>query len=181
MGANAVKKTFVLAVVIFFAATASVSALYSVANSGKWPETWPKELESLRATSKTYVGPMMEHEHYLIPFKTRDEFEAAWPHILKLKSKGAPLILLRGPKTDFMPIEPAGVLIHTPPRGTDTQKNPEEPLGGIGWETNVRGRWMWTTYIELVVDGEIVDLNRIPLPADTPIFDERFHKQAKPE
>jgi hypothetical protein len=25
-----------------------------------------------------------------------------------------------------------------------------------------------------VVDGEIVDLNRIPLPPDTPIIDERF-------
>jgi hypothetical protein len=24
------------------------------------------------------------------------------------------------------------------------------------------------------VDGEIIDLNRIPLPADTPIIDERF-------
>ena len=28
--------------------------------------------------------------------------------------------------------------------------------------------------IELVVDGNIVDLNRIPLPADTPIIDKRF-------
>jgi hypothetical protein len=28
--------------------------------------------------------------------------------------------------------------------------------------------------IELIVDGEIVDLNRIPLPADTPIIDKRF-------
>jgi hypothetical protein len=28
--------------------------------------------------------------------------------------------------------------------------------------------------IMLVVDGNIVDLNRIPLPADTPIIDERF-------
>jgi len=27
---------------------------------------------------------------------------------------------------------------------------------------------------ELVVDGDIVDLNRIPLPEDTPIIDERF-------
>jgi hypothetical protein len=33
---------------------------------------------------------------------------------------------------------------------------------------------MWTSYIELVVDGRIVDLNRIPLPVDTPIIDERF-------
>jgi hypothetical protein len=26
----------------------------------------------------------------------------------------------------------------------------------------------------LVVDGTVVDLNRIPLPGDTPIIDERF-------
>jgi hypothetical protein len=36
----------------------------------------------------------------------------------------------------------------------------------------------------LVVDGKIVDLNRIPLPPDTPIIDERFkdaeNKSAKP-
>jgi hypothetical protein len=33
---------------------------------------------------------------------------------------------------------------------------------------------MNATYIELVVDGNVVDLNRIPLPADAPIVDERF-------
>jgi hypothetical protein len=33
---------------------------------------------------------------------------------------------------------------------------------------------MNTIFIELVVDGKIVDLNRIPLPRDTPIIDERF-------
>jgi hypothetical protein len=31
---------------------------------------------------------------------------------------------------------------------------------------------MYTTFIELVVDGNIVDLDRIALPADTPIIDE---------
>jgi hypothetical protein len=30
------------------------------------------------------------------------------------------------------------------------------------------------SYIELVVDGNVVDLNRIALPADAPIIDERF-------
>jgi hypothetical protein len=40
---------------------------------------------------------------------------------------------------------------------------------------------MNTTYIELAVDGNIVDLNRIPLPPDTPIIDERFKEgQDKP-
>jgi len=31
-----------------------------------------------------------------------------------------------------------------------------------------------SNYIELIVDGTIVDLNRIFLPTDTPISDERF-------
>jgi hypothetical protein len=39
---------------------------------------------------------------------------------------------------------------------------------------DARTKWGHTTFLELVVDGEIVDLNRIPLPPDTPIIDERF-------
>ena len=38
-------------------------------------------------------------------------------------------------------------------------------------------RWMYTNFIELVVDGNVVDLNRIPLPPDTPIIDLRFVQQ----
>src|SRR5207244_3909467 len=110
--------------------------------------------------------------HYQIPFTKREEFESAWPHLLKVKSKGAPIILVRGPKTDFMEIKPAGVLIHSPPAGqSDNPGTPEAAIPGV---TNSRERWMNTTYIELAVDGEIVDLNRIPLPPDTPIIDERF-------
>jgi hypothetical protein len=30
------------------------------------------------------------------------------------------------------------------------------------------------TDVELVVDGDIVDLNRIPLPAETSVIDKRF-------
>lgn len=33
---------------------------------------------------------------------------------------------------------------------------------------------MYATHIELIVDGKIVDMNRIKLPADTLIVDERF-------
>ena len=33
------------------------------------------------------------------------------------------------------------------------------------------------TAIELIVDGDIVDLNRIPLPPDTPIIDKRFKER----
>jgi hypothetical protein len=158
-------------------AAASVCALgsaargdYSVADEGLWPDTWPKELEGLRKQAKTYEGPLILLRRYLIPFTKREEFEAAWPHILAVKSKGAPIILVKGPKTDFFKVEPAGVLIQTPP--VDSQE-PEEPVPG---DRSVRSKWQKTTFIELVVDGKVVDLNRIELPADTPIVDERFGK-----
>jgi hypothetical protein len=165
------KTTAFLAAIAFFAVCSAVYALYEVTDRGTWPQSWPKELEPLRKQSRTLVGPMVAHAHYHIPFTRREEFEAAWPHLLKVKSKGAPVILVRGPKTDFFEVKPAGVLIHSPPAGQDKRAHPEEPLAG---HTDRGGRWMWTTYIELVVDGEIVDLNRIALPAETPIIDERF-------
>src|SRR5205085_7630343 len=64
-------------------------ALYEVSFKGEWPNTWPKELEPLRKQSRTLVGPEVENRHFAIPFAKREEFESAWPHILKVKSKGA--------------------------------------------------------------------------------------------
>ena len=39
-----------------------------------------------------------------------------------------------------------------------------------------RGRVAKTIYIELIVNGDVVDLDRIELPPDTPIIDKRFTK-----
>jgi hypothetical protein len=166
---NSMKRAYAcVAVLALLAICSAVYALYSVSDTGDWPKSWSKELDPFRKTSKTYVGPMMDHRHYLIPFTNREQFEMAWPHFVSVKSKGAPIILVRGPKTDFMEIKPAGVLIHSPPAGS---KQPEEPVPG---QQRVRSTWMNTTFIELVVDGNIVDLNRLELPKDTPIVDERF-------
>jgi hypothetical protein len=164
--------TLLLAVIAFFLASSALHADYSVSDTGTWPESWPRELEPLRKQSRTLVGPMVETSHYLIPFTKREEFEAAWPHLLQVKGKGAPIFLVRGPKTDFFAIKPAGVLIHSPPAGADRPANPERPVLGA---SRAREHWMNTTFIELTVDGNIVDLNRIPLPPDTPIIDERFN------
>jgi hypothetical protein len=141
---------------------------YSVWDRGIWPRSWPAELDPLREQARTFEGPFLPERRYLIPFSERAEFEAAWPHLLRVKSEGAPIILVRGPRTDFFEIKPAGVLIKCPPEGSD---NPESPLSG---DLDVRTRWRNASYIELVVDGSVVDLNRIRLPADTPIVDERF-------
>lgn len=148
---------------IVFVAAIALSAVcssafgdYSVADIGTWPKSWPKELEPLRKQSCTLVGPKVLLRFYAIRFTKREEFESAWPHILKVKSKGTPLVLVRGPNFFLGGDSKAGVVVHCPPEGQG-----DSP-----------------TSIDLVVDGEIVDLNRIPLPADTPIIDNRF-KEAK--
>ena len=156
---------------IIFCVAGSVSAEYVVWETGIWPKSWPKELEPLRKQARTFEGPASPDRLYLIPFTKREDFEAAWPHLLKVKSKGAPIILVRGPRTDFFAIKPAGVLIKCPPAGIT---NPGTSRPG---EEDVRTKWMNATYIELCVDGNVVDLNRLPLPADTPIVDERFKEK----
>jgi hypothetical protein len=161
-----------LAAAAFCAVCSTAYALYEVTDTGTWPKSWPSELEPLRTQSRTLVGPLVLNRHYAIRFTKREEFESAWPHILKVKSKGAPVILVRGPNFFLGEHRKAGVVVHCPPLGqAENPATPEAPIPGV---TNVRERWMNTTYIELVADGEIVDLNRIPLPADTPIIDERF-------
>ena len=161
------KRTIALIAAFTFSAVCPTAPDYSVADTGTWPDSWPKELEPLRKHSRSLEGPLILFRHYLIPFTKREDFEAAWPHLLKVKTKGAPIILVRAPKTDFFSVQPAGIYIHAPPAKS---RNREAPTGS----TKVRERWMWSHYIELAVDGDIVDLNRIPFPPDTPIVDERF-------
>ena len=158
-----------VAIVVCTACTA-VYALYEVSNEGTWPRSWPKELEPLRKQARTLTGPEAQTPHYEIPFTGRAEFEAAWPYLLKVKTKGAPVILVRAPDARLGMEIKAGVRVWgaTP----SLPPMPEAPLGGVGM--NPRERWMYTTFIELVVDGDVVDLNRIPLPADMPVIDERF-------
>jgi hypothetical protein len=150
------KRVIPLLAAIACCAVCGVYADYRVEDRGTWPESWPKELEPLRKQARTLEGPLLPQLHYQIPFTKREEFESAWPHLLKVKGKGAPIILVRSPYTTLGRID-AGVFIHTPPAGTEDRK---ESLDA--------------TYIELIVDGKIVDLNRIPLPADTSIIDQRF-------
>jgi len=126
-------------------------AMYSVADRGLWPDSWPKQLDRLRPQART-----LDHGDfavYEIPFTKRAEFESAWPHILTVKSTQAPLVLLSSPDTFLGDSIAAGVRIFRRAR----------------------------IEIEVIVDGDIVDLNRIPLPADAPIVDKRFRTAMAPD
>ena len=76
-------------------AVCSVYALYGVTGEGAWPKSWPKELEPLRSQARTLVHS--QYGVHEIRFTSREQFEAAWPHILAVKSKNAPLTLLGSP------------------------------------------------------------------------------------
>ena len=142
---------------------------YTFVLRGEWPANWPKELEPLRTQSRTLMGPLAPNRHYGIHFTKREEFEAAWPHLLKVKSKGGGLHLMRGGNF-FLGGANAGVVVHAPPSDADAAA-----LFPKGRPPNTRLKGaIELTEIELVVDGSIVDLNRIILPPDTMITDDRF-------
>jgi hypothetical protein len=163
------------AALAFLCACSTVFAIWLGTDHGAWPATWPKELEPLRKQSATIRGGLIDLVKHHIPFTKREEFEAAWPKLLEVKTKGAPIILVRSPSTHWhFGSTQAGVLVHCPPH----RKEDGKVAGPIKGAKDLHERWWQTTYIELVVDGEIVDLNRISLPADTPIIDQRFDKEA---
>ncbi len=164
----------ILAIAIFCMA-GTAYALYSVSDKGDWPTSWPKELDAFRKQSRTLVGPLAAHQHFAIPFANRNEAETAWPHLLKVKGKGTPIFLVRGPNFFLGEKTKVGVVVHAPPvRAANEPAVPEEI---IPHQQNPRMTWLNTTYLELVVDGEIVDLNRLQLPQDAPIIDERFNQK----
>jgi hypothetical protein len=107
-------------------------------------------------------------QYYEIPFTKREEFELAWPHLLKVRTKSSPIYLLRSPNKWMGASITAGVRVQSPPKDT---REPEAPFPGKAAECDT---WKWCNYIELIVDAQIVDLNRIAFPAETPIVDERF-------
>ena len=94
------KRTVAILVAITSSLVSSVSADFSVTDQGTWPKSWPAELEPLRKQARTFANELESlppPQHYAIAFTKQDEFESAWPHLLKVKSKGGPIVLRRGP------------------------------------------------------------------------------------
>jgi hypothetical protein len=195
-----------LAVAVLGGLASSVCfALVITASEGTWPDSWPKELEALRGQARTVdVAHGIQETVYEIPFKNREAFEAAWPHILSLKSVGAPLILAKSPSAYGVSgtTAQAGVRILCPVGGGLPGLSNAWPDADFPWTAPIAparetlpeyvtmengvpipatpGDGKMAFYrrarvdIELIVDGNVVDLNRVPLPQDAPIIDRRF-------
>lgn len=160
-----------LVALVMLAATSSAHADWLVIRKGTWPKSWPAALERLRNQSHTCTGGEINKTFHEIRFRNRKQFEAAWPHLLKVKTPGAPVVLVRGPHK-FVGTLKAGVRVHV---ALPTTK--PVPAGPVPGASDFRTRWRYTTWIELVVDGKVVDPKRIALPAKTPIIDLRPKKR----
>ena len=186
-------------------------AMVSISNKGTWPDSWPKELERYRDQAKTHgVAHGISENVHEISFTKRDEFEKAWPYILKLKSKGAPLILEHSPSKYGVSgsTARAGVRILCP-SGSGREIDGRRYIADAPWPDYIKSssgelpeyvifdhenaKWLPADRTErvgfmnrarvdvvLITDGKVVDLNRIQLPPNTPIIDNRFKKEAEP-
>jgi hypothetical protein len=163
-------RTTLLTLLVAWAVCPAALAVNVIFDRGTWPDTWPKELEPLRKRAMTIRGGAADTTTYAIPFTKRKEFEAAWPQLLKIKSSGGPIVLKRGPdQVSGRPVT-AGVLVQCPPGYPSAGAKAPAPIPGA---SSLRERWMQYIYIELIVDGNVVDPKRITFPAGAPVIDTR--------
>jgi hypothetical protein len=166
-------KRGILILAICISVGAAASHAYIVHSSrGNWPADWPVELDPFRqrATTDWYGLFLGNATAYTIPFHDRTEFERLWPVILRLRTPGAPLVVKSGgvrltdPAASHVGLN-AGVRITYPSACTLPLKDPH--YGDPRWDKGAA-----STCVTLFVDGEVIDLNRIQLPAE--IRDERW-------
>jgi len=191
-----------------FVCTGICLAMVMSSDKGTWPDSWPKELEGYRNQSKSSgVAHGIQENVHEISFTKREEFEKAWPHILSLKSKGAPLIIERSPSTYGV----SGSTAHTGvrilcPSGSGSEVDGKMYIADAPWPDYLKSpsgelpeyvifdhdnaKWLPADKTErvgfmnrarvdivLITDGKIVDMNRIQLPPNTPVIDNRFKKE----
>ena len=199
-------RNIIIGLVIIILMTSLTFASVITWRKGKWPGPWPKQLKEYRQQALVVeVTEEIQETVFELEFKKREEFEKAWPELVSLKSKGAPLILEKNPSkydvsgttaetgvrilwTSMNPvIMDDGSVLRASPAGFELLKSPTGELP----EYVIVKDGKWIPYdgkdqtgprhrarvdIVLITDANIVDLNRIPLPADTPIIDRRFSK-----
>lgn len=222
---------YLTGILVFCLSAMTLHAAIFTADTGNWPQNWPKELEPYRAKSKTLgVGTGIQENIYTIPFETREGFEKIWPLLLKQTTPGSQIRLLVAsdkqhhswgnflkndkpcvhvfgpsegwsvnPKLDLSPQDfqdKTQLLIKSGQMIRASAPWPDDLVGKDGSlpeyvnsYLDEDGKMKWKAVkngdgakgfshrarvdIELVVDGKVIDLNRIRFPEHVVIVDKR--------
>lgn len=156
---------------IFFGTLCMTSAFAHIEYraGGNWPKNWPEELEVLRPQSKTgYAsGATPEATYYEIPFNVREDFEKAWPAIVRLTSKESTLILCSPGESAVAQVTircPAGAKYKRLGSGEYVISERPSPL---------QPEHQTQVDVILAIDGKVIDLNRIRFPDNIRVIDYR--------
>ena len=179
-------------------------AFVSTHPKGKYPGPLPRALEAYRSILRVVeVAHGIQETNFELLFESQAEFELAWPKILGLRSPNAPLILEQSPSASNVSGSKMGpgIRVFWPSEGSCRKAGGELLKASAPWPASIKSpsgelpeyviasKETWVPYLDesqegfrnrarvdivLVVDGNIVDLNRIPLPLNTPIIDNRF-------
>jgi hypothetical protein len=162
MGTSTRKIGYLIAAVGVIASAALCLGMIVTHHVYRFPEGWPSELGPYLNHAWENERGLSENSEYVIPFHDQERFERAWPLVLAIRRAGGSLTLYRvGETGPDLPTRSEGpsVRVIAP---THRSRSPDQDRVDI----------------VLVVDGQVIDLNRIPLPADTPIIDRRWPKAA---
>lgn len=133
---------------------------------GSWPADWPQGLDAWRDRATTLrAAPLGQDGYYTVTLEDREAFEQGWAALLEVPHADHPtLTLVSAPPTDVagktlggrQPGRPVVQVRYYRSFGEKGKKSREVAVG-----------------ITLFVDGKIVDLNRVRIPAGYKIDDRR--------
>lgn len=133
---------------------------------GSWPADWPKGLDAWRDRATTLrAAPLGQDGFYTVTLENRKAFEQGWAALLEV------------PRADRATL----TLVSKPPKDAAREalggKHPGRPVVQVRYyrsfgEKGKKSREV-AVGITLFVDGKIVDLNRVRIPAGYRIEDRR--------
>ena len=158
---------YVVVALVLFGLTADVAlARKSCSSHGTWPADWPKGLDAWRDQATTLrAAPLGQDGFYTVTLEDREAFEKGWAALLEV------------PRADH----PTLTLVSEPPKDVALEslggRRAGRPVVQVRYyrsfgENGKKSREV-AVGITLFVDGKIVDLNRVRIPAGYKIEDRR--------
>ena len=95
---STMKKAALLVSLVVLSTDGSVAAIDELGPDGKPVPRRVAPRGPVHWVFRTVGSPAHRTCQCEITFANREEFESAWPHLLRLNSRGVPLTLLRGPR-----------------------------------------------------------------------------------